>query len=180
MSTNNQTKKKIIKLILFLIYFSSAVNAGITQIIYLDSSEYIEGSTITVGIDPFITPCLLFIPNVDNEYSHIEIQGNIVTLYVVAYSFSPCSGNGSSAREEFNFSAPDIGEYVLQVNWVGPNTTFPITPSDNFIPLGTTAFSIVRGEPVTVNTLSVYALILLSAAIFVLSLIRFNRYIRIR
>lgn len=141
---------------------------GEPQRIYLDSDKFIKGSTITVGIDPFITPCLIFIPNVENEYSSIQIQGNVVKLYVVAYSFSPCPGNGSSFREEFNFFTPDIGEYTLEVNWVGPNTIFPISPDDNFIFLGSINFSVVRGQPVSVSSLNFASMLILILTTFTL------------
>jgi len=158
------------KLTLALILFSSIGICGTPQRVYLDSNEFLVGETVTVGIDPFVTPCLTFVPNVNNERFYIEFQGNVISLYLVAYSFTPCPGNGSSMREEFDIIPNDAGEYTLNVNWVGPQTSFPISPDDNFVFLESANFSVIRGQPVAVNIFDFKVLILLGIVIFLLAL----------
>jgi|GEM_PF-2807651 len=143
------------------IILSSMGHCGSMQIVYLDTDEFIAGRAMTVAIDPFAA-CVSLTHNVDNEFYDYDVQENEINLYLVATSLSPCPIHGSDYREEYTITAPQTpGNYELNVFTVHPEMTFPVDPNNGFTPIESVNLNVIRGQAVSVNSLSKGSLLLL-------------------
>lgn len=163
-------------LLSLVLFFSSCIaHSGGGQRVYLDSNEFDGGDSIIVGIDPFVSPCLLFVDNPDGERSFVEVSNETVTLYIVALTFEPCPGTGSSAREEFDLGAIEPGDYTLRVELVGFNVTFPIAPGITPLFLGSLDFSVRGGQSVAVDTMATWSILFLMGLVFAMALLNVQK-----
>ncbi|WP_395377545.1 hypothetical protein [Marinicella sp. W31] len=162
-------KKPWIVYILLFLLFPTSLLAGAPSRLLLEPSVPSVNDTITLGVDPVLTPCLIFLQNNDGITELVEVNGNDISITVVALSFTPCPGTGSGVFERFEIGLLPQGEYTLNAFWAGPTVSLPVANENLRISLGEPINFIVSGGsiPRAVPSLGFFSIILLSVLIII-------------